>query len=128
MNSAAGRYYHTVRYSQRTLAAVTVAARGGPRKGSSRHGLHPGADSCRSSPIPRDGPRGLHRLVVQELAELLLFRAVGAFDLPIRLRRPRLDVDTANALIRQVPLEEGFELMPPVGADRVDAEGEAPDG
>ncbi len=66
-------------------------------------------------------------LVVQELVELLLIRAVGALDLPIELRGPRLDVDVPDALIGQVPVEEGLELMPAVGADRVDAEGEALD-
>ena len=57
--------------------------------------------------------------VAQELVELLLIRAVGTFDLPIELRRPRLDVDVADALIGQVPVEEGLELMPAVGAHRV---------
>jgi hypothetical protein len=37
--------------------------------------------------------------VAQELVEFLPIRSVRAFDLPVELRRPRLDVDVSNALI-----------------------------
>ncbi len=61
------------------------------------------------------------------MVELLLIRAVRPLDLAVAMWRPGLEVDVPDALIGQVPVEEGLELMPPVGADRVDAEGEAPD-
>ena len=54
--------------------------------------------------------------VAEELVELLLIRAVRAFDLPVELRRPRLDVDVANALIGQMPMEQRLEFMPAVRA------------
>ena len=43
--------------------------------------------------------------VARELVEFLLIRSVRAFDLPVELWRPRLDVDVSNALIGQMPME-----------------------
>ena len=59
-----------------------------------------------------------------ELVELLLIRAVRALDHAIELRRPGLDVDVQDALVGQVPVELGLELMPAVCAHGVNAEGE----
>src|SRR5262249_55233693 len=52
-------------------------------------------------------------------------RAVRALHLAIELRRPGLDdVDVPDALVGQVPVELGLELMPAVCAHGVNAEGE----
>jgi hypothetical protein len=47
---------------------------------------------------------------VQKLVELLGVDAVGAFDLAIQPRRPRLDVDVAGALVQDMPVEACAEL------------------
>jgi hypothetical protein len=49
------------------------------------------------------------------LVELLVIRAVGALHFAGELRRAWLDVDVPDALIGQVPVEQGLELMPAVG-------------
>jgi len=51
---------------------------------------------------------------------------VRAFDLPVELRRPGLDVDVPDALVSQVPVEQRLELMPAVRAHRVNPERELP--
>jgi hypothetical protein len=61
------------------------------------------------------------------MVELLLIGAVRALDLPVELRRARLDVDVPDALVGQVPVEEDLEPVAAVRAHRVDAEGELPD-
>src|SRR5262245_47839344 len=62
--------------------------------------------------------------VAQELVELLLIRAVRALHLAVELRRPGLDVHVPDALVGQVPVELGLELMPAVRAPGVNTEGE----
>src|SRR6516225_4150879 len=62
--------------------------------------------------------------VTQELVEFLLIRSVRAFDLPVELRRPRLNVDVSDALIGQMPMEQRLELMPAVRPHGVNPERE----
>jgi hypothetical protein len=47
---------------------------------------------------------------VQQLVELLGVNAVRALHLAIQLRRPRLDVVMADALVQDVIVEQGLEL------------------
>ena len=42
---------------------------------------------------------------------------MGAFDLAVELWRARLDVDVTNALVFDVPVKLGLELVPAVGSD-----------
>ena len=57
--------------------------------------------------------------VAQELIELLLVGAVRSLDLPVQLRGPGFDVDVADAVVGQMPVEERLELMATVRADGV---------
>jgi hypothetical protein len=52
---------------------------------------------------------------------------VRALDLAVEVGLARLDVDVAHAEVLHVPVELRLPLVPVVGADRVDAEGEALD-
>ena len=49
--------------------------------------------------------------VAQELIELLLVGAMRALDPPIQLGGPGFDVDVADAVVGQMPVEERLELM-----------------
>ncbi len=49
---------------------------------------------------------------------------MGAFDLAVQLRSSAFDVGMADALIFDVPVEPGLELMTIVGPDFLDAERE----
>jgi hypothetical protein len=62
--------------------------------------------------------------VRQQLVELLLVGPVRAFDLPVELRRPWLDAGMTDALVLDMPMELGLELMAIVGAHLADPEGE----
>ena len=42
---------------------------------------------------------------------------MGAFDLAVELWRARIDVDVANALVFDLPVKLGLELVPAVGSD-----------
>jgi len=64
--------------------------------------------------------------VAQELVELHRIRPVRAFHLAIEARRKRLDVHVLDAEIFHMPVEAGLELVPVVGSDLADAEGELP--
>jgi len=65
--------------------------------------------------------------VVEQLVELELIGEVRSFDLAVQVRTRRLDVDVVHAEVFSVPVELGLPLVPVVGPDRVDAEGEALD-
>ena len=62
--------------------------------------------------------------VRQQLVELLLVGPVRPLDLAIELRGAWLDVGMTDALVLDVPMELGLELMAIVGADLADPEGE----
>jgi hypothetical protein len=62
---------------------------------------------------------------VQQLVELLSIDPVGALDLAVEPRWPRLDVVVADAFVQDVPVEAGAELDAVVGLDDLDAEGQA---
>ena len=62
--------------------------------------------------------------VRQELVKLLLVRAMGTLDLAVELWGSALDVGMADALILDMPVELGLELMAVVGPDLLDAERE----
>ena len=62
--------------------------------------------------------------VRQQLVELLLVGPVRPLDLAIELRGIRLDVGMTDALVLDVPMELGLELMAIVGAHLADPEGE----
>ena len=61
---------------------------------------------------------------VQEPVELLGVDAMGALDLAVEPGRSRLDVDMADALVQDMPVEAGAELDPVVGLDDLHAERE----
>ena len=62
--------------------------------------------------------------VCQQLVELLLIGPVRAFDLAVELRRPWLDVGMTDALVLDMPMELGLELMAVVGPHFADPERE----
>ena len=47
---------------------------------------------------------------VQELIELLVVHAMRSLDLPVQVRRPRLDVDVADVVALHVPVEGRLKL------------------
>lgn len=49
---------------------------------------------------------------------------MGALDLAVQLRSSAFDVSMSDALIFDVPVELGLELMPVIGPDFPDAERE----
>ena len=57
--------------------------------------------------------------VRQQLVELLLVGPMRPLHLAVELRRPGLDVDVADALIGEVPMKLGLELMAAVGPHRM---------
>jgi len=59
-------------------------------------------------------------LVAEQLVELLLVGSVRPLDLAIQLRRARLDVGMPDALVLDMPVEPGLELVAVVGADLPD--------
>jgi len=61
--------------------------------------------------------------VGQELIKLLLIRAVRSLNLSVELGRPGLDVHVPHTQVLDMPMEFGLELMPSVGAYRVDSKG-----
>ena len=62
-------------------------------------------------------------VLVEELVELLVVDAVRPLDFPIQMRRPRANVDVADVLRFEMPVEVGLKLGAVVGLDGVDAEG-----
>ena len=62
--------------------------------------------------------------VRQQLVELLLVGPVRPLDLAIELRGAWLDVGMTDALVLDVPMELGLELMAIVGPHLADPEGE----
>ena len=62
--------------------------------------------------------------VGQHLVELLLIRPVRSLDLSVQLGRPGLDVHMPDALVLDVPVEQGLPFMPSVSSYGVDTEGE----
>ena len=52
-------------------------------------------------------------LIAKQLIEFLLVGSVRSLDLAIQLRRPWLDVGMSDALVLDVPVELGLELMAP---------------
>lgn len=58
--------------------------------------------------------------VAEQLVEFLLVRPVGAFDFSIQLRRAPFDVGVADALVFDMLMEFGLELMAVVGSDLAD--------
>jgi hypothetical protein len=62
--------------------------------------------------------------VRQQLVELLLVGPVRPLDLAIELRGAWLDVGMTDALVLDVPMELGLELMAIVGSHLADPEGE----
>ena len=55
----------------------------------------------------------------QQLVELLMIRPVGSLNLPVKLRRSRLDINMHHAPVFNMPMELGLELMPFVSSDGV---------
>ena len=53
---------------------------------------------------------------------------MGMLDLTVELWGCALDVGMADALILDIPVDPGLELMPVVGPDLLDAERELSDG
>ncbi len=59
--------------------------------------------------------------------EFLFVGSMGSFDLAIELRGSWLDVDLADAVVLDMPMEPGLEFVPVDGADLLDPEGEGLD-
>lgn len=49
---------------------------------------------------------------------------MGSLDLAVQLRGSALDIGMADALVLDIPVEFGLELMAVVGSDLLDAERE----
>lgn len=62
-----------------------------------------------------------------EVVELLLVRTVRSLNLAIQLRRSRLDVNMADAIVIDVPVELGLPLVASICSDRMDSEWELVD-
>ena len=62
--------------------------------------------------------------VREQLVELVFVGAMGSLDLPVQLRRARLDVDMLHPQISDVPVEQGLELVTSIRADHADSERE----
>lgn len=56
-------------------------------------------------------------LAFQEPVELLSVDAVAALHLPVQPRGAGADVDVVDALVQQMPVEGGAELVAAVGLD-----------
>ena len=59
--------------------------------------------------------------VSQQLVELLLICQMGSLDLAVKLRCTRSDVHVPDALVFDMPVELGLELVTAVRTDRVDS-------
>ncbi len=63
-------------------------------------------------------------LAFEQPVELLGIDPVGTLHLAVQARSARADPDVPDALIDQVPVEGGAELLAVVGLDLLDAEGQ----
>ena len=66
-------------------------------------------------------------ITIEELVELLIVDAMGSFDLPIQMWRPRPDVHMADVELLEMPVKVRLEFGAIIGLDDVDAEGQAPE-
>ena len=61
-------------------------------------------------------------VAIEELVELLVVDAMGAFDLAVHVWGPRPDVDVADVESFEMPVKVGLEFGAIVSLDDVDAE------
>ena len=66
-------------------------------------------------------------VAIEELVELLVVDAMGAFDLAVQMWGPRPDVDVADVEGVEMPVEVGLEFGAIVGLDGLDAERQPPE-
>ena len=66
-------------------------------------------------------------LVIQQLIELFVIRAVGSLDFAVELRRSRFDISMSDTQVFNMPMELRLELMTAISSDLLDTKRELGD-